>query len=133
MDAANRISGAVQVSGSSPTDMLRLERFAGPRPATTYRLWAAGQRQEVGWCPLRARTPTANGVRNADPAGTTSQASKPHRSLEALEMHRQRPHGPLFLSTPSDSVRYNRSQPLSCLVKLPASTPIDQSPPQTGN
>ncbi|APD47879.1 anti-sigma factor [Synechococcus sp. CS-602] len=97
MDAAHRISGAVQVSGSQPYNMLRLEGLPAPPPRHAYRLWARVNGKEVGCVHF---VPDANGtVSMPIPPEPTSQASSLTVSLEALDAPGSGPHGPTVLSS----------------------------------
>lgn len=97
MDAAHRISGAVQVSGSQPYNMLRLEGLPAPPPRHAYRLWARVNGKEVGCVHF---VPDANGtVSMPIPLEPTSQANSLTVSLEALDAPGSGPHGPTVLSS----------------------------------
>jgi len=101
MDAATAYSAvAVQVSGSHPYNMLRLEAFAGSAaPATPYRLWARGHtaQREVGCVHFVPDAKTARcRCRSRRKTHQPGPAASPVRP-EALECTRSGPHpGPNF-------------------------------------
>lgn len=97
MDAAHRIRGEVQVSGTQPYNMLRLEGLPAPPPRHAYRLWALVDGRQVGCVHF---VPDANGtVSMPIPPEPTSQASSLTVSLESLEARGGGPHGPTVLSS----------------------------------
>jgi len=87
------------LTSSQPYKHAAVEGCRLPPPRHALPLWARVSTARSGCVHLRP-TPTARGV-DADPdRKPTSQASRPHVSLEALDAPRQRtPTGPLFCSS----------------------------------